>query len=145
MRAVEGIELGCVYSRDTDRAGQLARTWGAATATSDLPGMLASPAIDAVYIGSPNSLHHERTLAALAAGKHVLMEKPAAPTAAQWVDLTAAARSSRVVLLEGIRTEYDPGIDLVRSLLPQLGPIRRISLRYRIAAEGECAVGWSCR
>lgn len=131
VQAVDGIELTVVYSRDHTRATRLARTWNAATATSDLPQLLASPGIDAVYIASPNSVHYEQTLAALRAGKHVLVEKPATPTATQWHDLTVAARSAGVVLLEAIRTEYDPGIDLIRSMLPLLGPIRRASLRYQ--------------
>ena len=56
---------------------------------------------------------------------------PAVPTAKQWVELVEEARDARAVLLEGIRTEYDPGNDAVREILPKLGRIRRVSLRYK--------------
>lgn len=128
---VDGIRISCVYSRDSTRAASLARELGAASAVSDLRQMLSATDIDAVYVGSPNSVHHEQALAAIQAGKHVLVEKPAVPGATAWVELVAAAAESGVVLLEGIRNEYDPGIGLVRNVLPRLGTIRRASLRYQ--------------
>ena len=51
---------------------------GIAAATTALDALLADPAVDAVYISTTNELHHGQTLAAAAAGKHVLCEKPLA-------------------------------------------------------------------
>lgn len=131
VRAVDGIRISCAYSRDPQRAADLARELDADLSASSLQESLRSPDIDAVYVGSPNSVHHDQVMAALRAGKHVLVEKPAVPTATRWVELVELARDARVVLLEGIRTEYDPGIDAVREILPKLGRIRRVSLRYQ--------------
>ena len=96
----------------------------------DLAALLASDEVDAVYIASPNGLHFEQALAALESGTHVLLEKPAVPTAAEWEALVAAARVHGVVLLEAMRNAYDPGMAGIRGLLPRLGTLRRASLGY---------------
>lgn len=126
----DGIRIDFVHSRDPERAAALAIELGAPESISDLSAMLARDDLDAVYIASPNSLHAQHALAAIAAGKHVLLEKPAVPTAMEWAELVGHARSAGVVLLEAMRTEYDPGLQAVRELLPQLGRLRRVSFRY---------------
>ena len=128
---VEGVDIACVFSRDATRAADLAQQLGASGWETDLDQLLASSVIDAVYVGSPNHTHHEIARAALRAGKHVLVEKPAVPTVAEWETLVAEADSARVVLLEGMRTEYDAGFVSVREALPRLGVIRRASFGYQ--------------
>jgi predicted dehydrogenase len=127
---VDGVEIVCATSRDAERAARFAATIGVPSSTGDLAGLLASGEVDALYVGTPNSLHAEPALAAIRAGKHVLVEKPATPDAAGFASLVAAAREAGVVLMEGMRTAYDPGTARVRELLGTLGPIRRVSLRY---------------
>lgn len=127
---VPGVEVAVAYSRDGARAEAFARQIGAASASSDLAGLLASDAVDAVYVASPNSVHHEQARAAIRAGKHVLVEKPATVTADGFAELVAEAKAAGVVLLEAMRTAYDPGTARVRELLADLGRIRRVSLRY---------------
>lgn len=130
VAAVDGAEINCVYSRDAGRAADFARMLDVPRWASDLAAMLALPTVDAVYVASPNSVHFGQAMAAIRAGKHVLVEKPAVPTAAEWDELVREAAAAGVVVLEAIRTEYDPGLDAVRDALPLLGPIRRVSLRY---------------
>lgn len=127
---VDGIELACVYSRDGERAAAFARELGVPASESSLERLFEAPGIDAVYVASPNVVHHRQALAAIAAGKHVLVEKPATTSAAQTAELVAAARTAGVVFLEAIRSLYDPGYELVRELLPRLGQLRRVSLRF---------------
>lgn len=127
---VAGIDLAFAYSRDAGRAAGFAAEIGAAGFTDDLPGLLGSPDIDAVYIASPNSAHFSQALAALRAGKHVLVEKPACQTAAEFETLCEAAAAGGVVLLEDMRTAYDPGFERVVELVGRLGVLRRASLRY---------------
>ena len=126
---VDGIEVSCVYSRDPERGAKFAADLGVPASESDLDRLLASPEIDAVYIASPNLVHYGQALAAIAAAKHVLIEKPATVSAAQTEELVAAARAAGVVLLEEVRNIYDPGFAVIRELLPRLGQIRRVSLR----------------
>ncbi len=127
---VGGISLACAYSRDATRAAAFAAEIGAASSSDDLAGMLASPDVDAVYVASPNSAHFGQALAAIEAGKHVLVEKPAALAAADFQALSDAAATRGVVVLEAMRTAYDPGLAQVAALLGELGALRRASLRY---------------
>ncbi|BDV32370.1 Gfo/Idh/MocA family protein [Microbacterium terricola] len=130
VRVVDGITIETVYSRDAAKAAAKAAEFGAAGSSDDLDAVLASPDIDAVYIASPNSEHGAQVRKVIAAGKHVLVEKPAVTTADEWLELVGSADEAGVVLLEAMRTEYDPGTALVRSLLPELGVLRAASLRY---------------
>jgi len=130
LAQVDGISLHTATSRDADRAAEIARRIGAPHSASDLDAVLADPAIDAVYVGSPNSVHAEQIRAALAAGKHVFVEKPAVSSEHEWVALTREATERGLVLIEGMRMAYDPGIRVVRDLLPTLGVLRRASLHY---------------
>lgn len=130
VAAADGIRVDAVFSRDPVRAAEAAERFGAAWSSASLDEVLGSPLIDAVYIASPNSVHAGQAAAAIAAGKHVLVEKPAVLASAQWRDLVEQSRAAGVVLLEAMRTAYDPGTALVRSLLPQLGDIRSVSFRY---------------
>jgi predicted dehydrogenase len=127
---VDGISLACAYSRDAGRASAFAAEIGAASSSADLAGMLASPDLDAVYVASPNSAHFGQALAAIEAGKHVLVEKPATVTAGEFQALCDAAAARGVVVLEAMRTAYDPGLARVGALLGELGVLRRASLRY---------------
>ncbi len=129
--ATDGIRIEAVYSRDTDRGAQKAQEYGANWASGSWDEILASPLIDALYIASPNSAHHDQVAAAIDAGKHVIVEKPAVPTVAEWSTLVERARAADVVLLEAMRTAYDPGLTVVRELLPELGVLRTASLRYQ--------------
>ena len=127
---VDGIDVTAVYSRDAARGRAFADSMGVADAFSDLAGMLAS-GIDAVYVASPNTVHEEQALAAIRAGKHVLVEKPAVTSAPAWDALCLEAHAHGVVLLEGLRTEYDPALDVIRELMSSLGTIRRVQLSYQ--------------
>ena len=128
VHEVDGIEIGAVYSRDAERGADAARRLGAAASVTTLEDLLASDLVDAVYVASPNGVHAEQCLRALTAGKHVLVEKPAVDSAAEWRRLTDVARDRGIVLLEAMRTAYDPGTALVRSLVPRIGRIRHANL-----------------
>jgi len=73
-RTTAGVEIAAVASRDAAKARAYATEVGAARGHGSYEALLADPGVDAVYISLPNHLHHRWTLAALAAGKHVLCE-----------------------------------------------------------------------
>ena len=73
---VNGVNLYAVYSRTEEKANAFAAKHKADKAYWDLDEMLQDPAVDVVYVASPNSLHFSQAKRALAAGKHVLLEKP---------------------------------------------------------------------
>lgn len=125
-----GIEVAAVSSRDAAKARAYADRLGVAESYAGLDALLADPRIDAVYVGSPNSAHGGQVAAAIEAGKHVLVEKPAVATAEEWDDLVERSRAAGVVLLEAMRTAYDPGIVALREWIATLGVLRRASFHY---------------
>ena len=127
---VDGISVVAAYSRDADRGREFADSVGVPRVICDLDELWADDGVDAVYVASPNALHEEQARAAIRAGKHVLVEKPAVTTAAAWDALCREAAEHGVVLLEAMRTAYDPGLEVIRELIPSLGTIRRVRLSY---------------
>lgn len=83
-----------VVSRDADRGRSFADRHGAPSASTDYDAMLADPDVNVVAVTSPNALHPEHVFAAAKAGKHILSDKPLAPSAAEaqrMLDACAAA------------------------------------------------------
>ncbi len=127
---VDGVEVSRVASRDEKRARAFADAIGAPHVAVGLAELLSASDVDAVYLASPNALHAEQVRQAVDAGIPVLVEKPAVLSAADWDAAVSHARERGVVLLEAMRSGYDPGLEVVRGLLPRLGPVRRVSFRY---------------
>ncbi|MFX4294668.1 Gfo/Idh/MocA family protein [Streptomyces bohaiensis] len=99
--------VAVVAGRDPERTAALARSYGCrAAATYDEP--LADDTVDAVYVPLPNSLHHRWARAALLAGKHVLVEKPAATSEADAEELVALARDRGLALVENVLFPHHP-------------------------------------
>lgn len=130
VREVEGIRISAVYSRDAKRGAFAADRLGASGSVTSLAALLESKVVDAVYIATPNAVHADQVRSAIEAGKHVLVEKPAVETVARWRQLVELAKERNVVLIEAMRTAYDPGTALLKELLPQVGPIRQVTLRH---------------
>jgi 1,5-anhydro-D-fructose reductase (1,5-anhydro-D-mannitol-forming) len=96
IRATGGDIVG-VASSDLTRAQGFAASNGIATRTDRIDALLALPGLEAVYISSTNEKHYPQAMAAIAAGKHVLCEKPLAMTLAEAADMVdAAQRAGRV-------------------------------------------------
>ena len=127
-------QIVSVTSAHRERAVAFAAEHGIPYAHSSLEEMLAAHGpgskapIDVVYVGSPNSLHAEHTIAALEAGFHVLVEKPFALTAAQAHTMVEAARRAGRFLMEGWLSAFEPGVARLREVLPRLGRLHRVVL-----------------
>ncbi len=108
----ERFALQAVVSRDGHGAAAVARQFGAAYASTDAGAVLADPEVDAVLIATRHDLHGPLALAALRAGKHVLVEKPLALAAAELDELDACVRAAgeepRPVLLTGYNRRFSP-------------------------------------
>lgn len=125
-----GFTLAGYYSRDKQRAQEYARKYNAALSFDNLEALAACKEIDAVYVASPNSLHHKQVLLLLGAGKHVLCEKPIASNYRELQTMLESAEKNRVVLLEAMRPLFNPAVALIRDSLKKLGTIRRATLNY---------------
>lgn len=107
-----------VGSRDATRAQAFVDEHAAgARAHGDYASLVADPEVDVVYIASPHSEHLDHALLAIAAGKHVLVEKPMAPSAAEARQIVAAARAAGVFCMEAMWTRFLPHIDVLRQVL----------------------------
>ena len=96
----EGWEIGAVCARNRDKARAAADAAGVADVHTDPAELFARGDIDAIAISTPPGTHHPLTMAALAAGKHVVCEKPFALTAAQALEMRdAAARAKRTAMV----------------------------------------------
>ena len=126
----EGFTLQAVYSRDPLRAQENALAWGAASAYHQLDALAADPLVEAVYIASPNACHFEQAALMLRAGKHVLCEKPAVPSADEWETLLGLAGDSRALVLEAMRPAFLPGVPVIRDALKQIEPLRFAQFPY---------------
>lgn len=98
----KGAVLQAVASRDAANARAFAAAHGFKTAHADTAALLADAEVDVVYIATPNERHHADCLAAIAAGKAVLCEKPFALDAAQTREILAAAQAAKVFCMEGM-------------------------------------------
>ena len=120
------VRVTAVASRTEASASAFARRFDLAQAHASYEALLEDPAVDAVYIGLPNSLHAEWTLRAAACGKHVLCEKPLATGRVEAAAMFAAARRGGVVLLEAFPYCFQPQtIESLRRIhAGELGSIR---------------------
>lgn len=97
-----------IASRDPDRAAEIAEGLGIDKSYGSYADLLADPDIEAVYIPLPNHMHLEWTLAAAAAGKHVLCEKPLAMTSQDARTMGEACDRAGVLLMEAFMYRLHP-------------------------------------
>lgn len=128
-------------SRDVARAQEFVAAHGVDRAVSSYQALVEDPEVDVVYVASPHSHHLDLALQAVAAGKHVLVEKPLTRNAAEARTLVAAADAAGVLLMEAMWTRYLPHIDVLRRLIEDgaLGTVRRVTAEFadRITAPDE--------
>ena len=107
VRFVSGVNVEGVWSRQLPSAQKFADAHELRVVAEDLDSLFEE--VDAVYIATPHGTHAELAQRAMAAGKHVLCEKPIALSKAETEQLFAASAEHRVVLLEAIKTAFSPG------------------------------------
>lgn len=129
---VPGISVAGVASRSGEKASRFAEEFDSTPLTYD--EMLDSPDIDAVYISLPTALHHEWTLRALRAGKHVLCEKPLTEDSDKTRELTELAAERNLVLRENFAFLHHPQHASVRELVDngRLGEPRTLTATFGI-------------
>ncbi len=132
IHAAHNGELLAVASRDMDRAADFASANGIPQAYASYEALLDADDIDAVYIPLPNALHHEWTIKAAEAGKHVLCEKPLALNAAQCSEMEAAAAEHGVLLMEAFMYRFHPRTQRVIELVQAgaIGEVRQINAAF---------------
>jgi predicted dehydrogenase len=105
-----GVQVSGVLSSSPPRSVEEAERIGVSRGYRSLTELLDDPTVDVVHITSPNHLHHEQAMASLAAGKHVVCEKPLALTSAETAELSAAAAASGLVNAVNFNVRFYPQI-----------------------------------
>lgn len=117
LRALRGDIVAAYASRDRAKAEAYCRELGGVSSYGSYEAAIDDPAVDAVVIAVPPSRHRALTERALAAGKHVLVEKPAFPTLADYSAMIAARDAADRVVLVGENDHYKPLAVTLRRLL----------------------------
>jgi len=157
-RDVDGVEVVAVAARDRARAEKFAAKHGIPRILDSYEAVLEDPDVDAIYNPLPNGLHGIWTTRALAAGKHVLCEKPFTANAEEAATVAAAAASSGRVVMEAFHYRYHPVaqrmIDIVAS--GDIGELRHVEssmciplpfpkdIRYRLDLAGGATMDTGC-
>jgi predicted dehydrogenase len=119
FRASPHWELTAVCDLDPDRARRLAGQGSDVRVHTSVQALLADDDLDAVAIATPAATHHDIACAALAAGKHVLVEKPLADTSGRGEAMAAAAAANSLVLMTDHTYCYTPAVIKIRELIDE--------------------------
>ncbi|MGB1010214.1 MAG: Gfo/Idh/MocA family protein [Thiolinea sp.] len=110
------VRLTGAYSRNEEKRAGFAQTYGL-SAYGSIDELLADEQTDAVAILSPTPTHVEYAVAAMQAGKHVLLEKPVAANSAELAELTTAAEAANVVCMPNHNYIYSPEVQRAREYI----------------------------
>jgi len=116
LRRLGNVEVAGIAARTAEQARRFADELSIARSTGDYREFLADPSIDAVHICTPNSLHFPMAMAALAAGKHVLCEKPLATSVAEASEMSRLATEKNLANCTFHNLRYYPQVQNMRRL-----------------------------
>ena len=132
LHANSDQRMHAVGSRSLDRATAFAARFGIERAYDSYERLVADPGVDIVYVAAPHSEHRFLALLAIAAGKHVLIEKPIALTASEAREIANAARAAGVFAMEAMWARFLPQTTVITALLADgmLGDIGLVAADY---------------
>jgi predicted dehydrogenase len=129
-RLSDAVDVVAVASRDPERAAAFASAHEIPRSFGSYEAMLDDPGVDAIYICVPNSLHHPWTMTALAAGKHVLCEKPYTRRPDEVTAAFDAADRAGLVLSEAFMWRHTRQTRRLLELLPRIGRLQTIRATF---------------
>src|SRR4051795_13485707 len=140
-----GVRLVAVATRDRGRSEAYAQLHGVEAVHDSYDDVIADPDVEAIYNPLPNSAHAPWNLAAVAAGKHVLSEKPAASNTAEAVRVHEAVGGTGLVVLEGFHYRYHPQFARLAQIVSDevVGEVERLDVTMAMPAPGDDDLRWS--
>ncbi|MCV6584152.1 MAG: Gfo/Idh/MocA family oxidoreductase [Marinibacterium sp.] len=141
IHAAEGAELVALATSDPAKAAPFTAFCPGLTVHDSYDALLGDRGVDAVYVPLPNHMHVDWTLKALAAGKHVLCEKPMAMQAAEFDRLIAARDASGLLAAEAFMIVHHPQWTYVRDALAAGRIGRLVNVTGRFAFDNRADVG----
>lgn len=124
----EGIEVVAVADPREEALAAIGRRFPGLQLSADYGELVANPDIDGVVVATPATTHHEIGLACLQAGKHVLIEKPLAASAAEALELARYPLAPGQIFMVGHIFRFHPGVNKIREVMYEgtLGAVRYI-------------------
>jgi dihydrodiol dehydrogenase / D-xylose 1-dehydrogenase (NADP) len=119
LRFCPDADVAAVGSRTLEAAERFGARLSIPRRHGSYEALAADPDVDVIYVATPHNLHCENTLLGLAAGKHVLCEKPFALNAGQAERMVAAARARGLFLMEAMWTRFIPAVREMGRLLAE--------------------------
>lgn len=143
-RETEGVEVSAVAARDTARAAAYAKEHGIGRALDSYDALIGDPDIDLVYIGTPPRYHAAQAIAAIEAGKPVLVEKPFALSSAEAREVAAIAAARGVPVFEAMHSPHHPLFAEIMQIVGSgvLGRIMRIDAVFDAPIDPEDPIRW---
>lgn len=120
LKLIPQFHLKAIYSRGISTAEDMATYYQADYYTDQLNNILFDPEVDLVYIASPNSLHFQQTCAALRAGKHVIVEKPAFTSTEEWHQAHDLASKQGKMIFEAILHYHNRNYRRLKTLVKNM-------------------------
>jgi predicted dehydrogenase len=132
LQLVPDAKLVAIGSRTKEKAGDFGNEYNVAHRHASYEALLTDSEVNAVYVATPNSCHKENALAALAAGKPVLLEKPFTINAPEAQTVITTARAKKLLLMEAMWTRWLPLYVKLRELLADrvIGDVRFLSADF---------------
>ncbi len=130
VERISDAKITAIYSRTQQRADEYAQKHNIEHTFTNLEEMAKSDVIDAVYIASPNALHHSQSLVFMQNKKHVLCEKAFASTIKEVDEMVKCAEDNGVILMEAIKNLYMPNFYTIQNNLPEIGTVRKYFAQF---------------
>jgi len=135
-RLTDAVDILAIGSRSAASGAAFAERHGIGRVHGSYDELLGDPDVEAIYITLPNTLHHEWTIRALAAGKHVLCEKPYSRHPAEVDEAFDAADRAGLVLSEAFMWRHHPQVRELLESLPAIGALQAIRATFSYVQEG---------
>ncbi len=132
LNLVADAELVALGSRSLEKANQFAETYPAPHVHDNYEALAANPEVDAIYIATPHSHHHEHTLLCLQHNKAVLCEKAFAINARQVSEMITEARNRKVFLMEALWSRFLPHFEVVKQMIDsgKIGNLKSMQVNF---------------
>jgi predicted dehydrogenase len=147
LRKLKGVQVVGICDNDGPKARALAARFETGAAYDDIEELLELARVDAVVICTPNHLHEAHAIAAMAAGAHVLVERPLALSGAGVARVLKAAERYKRTLLVAMNSRFRADVQAVQGFLKggELGPLSTIRCGWQVFRTPHLTLGWRSR
>jgi predicted dehydrogenase len=147
LRKMKGVEIVGICDNDGPKARALAERLGIADAYTDIEDLLEFGKVDAVVICTPNHLHEVHVIAALAAGAHVVVERPISLTSAGVAKVLKAAEKAKRNVLVAMNHRFRSDVQTVHKFIAggELGALTTIRTGWHVFRAAKQQLGWRSR